>query len=241
MLQEARRLENSHIRYARYNTNKTAQTTTRNIKNKQKNYEGCHSMNASPHTGPLIPYLVFFNKIFDTGIYPSAWCKCIIVPIHKKGVISYPSNYREITLVNVLAQIFSLILRNRLNIWWEEQKVFNDSQFGFRDNRSTTECVFLLHSIIQNIVNGKLKLYCVFIDYEKAFDTIVRDALWLKLLKVGISCKMLTVSCMLQSIYASVTSCVKLSSSMPLSDFFDVTLGLKQGEPLLPISFLSFL
>ena len=33
----------------------------------------------------IIPYLVkIYNKIYDSGTYPDSWCKCLIVPIHKK-------------------------------------------------------------------------------------------------------------------------------------------------------------
>jgi len=85
---------------------------------------------------------------------------------------------------------------------------------------------------------NELKLFCAFIDYEKAFDTVIRDALWTKLVEMNISCKMLN---MLKSIYTRVKSCVKLSSTMQMSDFFDVSLGLKQGEPLSPLLFILFI
>lgn len=104
----------------------------------------------------ISPYLCFiFNKIYDSGIYPEAWSKGIIVPIYKKGVVNVPSNYRGITLVNVTAKIFSLALRNRINKWCENEQVFNDAQYGFRDNRSTADAIFLLHSIIQKVLLKK--------------------------------------------------------------------------------------
>jgi len=64
----------------------------------------------------IAPYLMcIFNHIFDTGIYPEEWSKGVIVPIHKKGCKSDPSNYRGITLINTMSKVFSLLLRNRLN------------------------------------------------------------------------------------------------------------------------------
>jgi hypothetical protein len=95
--------------------------------------------------------------------------------------------------VNVIDKIFSLLLRNNLNKWCEQNHVLNETQFGFRDNHSTADCIFLLHSIIQKVLTNKSKLYCAFIDYEKAFDTVVGDALWVKLLKQGISCKTVNI------------------------------------------------
>ena len=72
-------------------------------------------------------YLVtMFNYIFDKGIYPKSWC-----------------NYRGITLINVVAKIFSTLLRNRINKWCEDETIFNQAQFGFRDKRSTVDCIFI--------------------------------------------------------------------------------------------------
>jgi len=90
------------------------------------------------------------------------------------------------------------LLRNRINKWCEDKNIFNQAQFGFSDKRSTVNCIFILHTIVQNVLHNKSKLHCAFIDYEKAFDTVIHDALWIKLVKKGISCKMLK---MIQAIY----------------------------------------
>jgi hypothetical protein len=187
----------------------------------------------------IAPYLVtIFNCIYDSHTYPESWSKGVIVPIYKKGDRFNPSNYRGITLINVIAKIFSLALRNRINKWCEQSKKFADEQFGFRDNHSTTDCIFILHSIIQNVLANNKKMYCAFIDYEKAFDTVIHDALWVKLVQSGMSCKILK---MIKAIYLNVKSCVKDAANMCFSEFFDVSLGLKQGEPLSPLLFILFI
>ena len=83
-----------------------------------------------------------------------------------------------------------------------------------------------------------MKLWCIFIDYECAFDTVNRNILWEKLMETGISCKIIE---MLKSMYKNIKSCVRLSNNSELSDFFYVSLGLKQGEPLLPLLFILFI
>ena len=181
----------------------------------------------------IAPYLCkIYNKIYESGVYPEQWTKSIIVPIYKKGDRTNPANYRGISLINSMSKIFSLCLRNRLNHWCETEQVLNDSQFGFRDKRSTVDCVFILNSIIQKVLSNNKKLYCAFIDYKSCFDTITTDALWVKLVQTGVSCKFLN---MLKSLYIRVSSCVKTSSTGRLSDYFNIAVGLKQGEPLSPL------
>ena len=37
-------------------------------------------------------------------------------------------------------------------------------------------------------------MYCAVVDYEKAFDTLVSDALWFKLVDNGVSCKLVKMN-----------------------------------------------
>ena len=51
---------------------------------------------------------------------------------------------------------------------------------------STVDNIFVLHSLIAHMVNQGKKLYCAFIDFTKAFDYVVRDNRWYKLVKLGL-------------------------------------------------------
>lgn len=56
----------------------------------------------------LLPFLVsFFNKLYATGSYPTAWTESIIQPIHKKGDVNKPDNYRGISLLNIISKIYT--------------------------------------------------------------------------------------------------------------------------------------
>ena len=185
----------------------------------------------------MVPYLVIiYNKIYESGVYPESWCKGLIVPIHKRGDRNDTNNYRGTMLISVFAKLFSLILRNRLNTWCEDNEVLNEFQFGFRVGRSTSDGIFILHSLVQHVLKDNGKLYCAFIDYEKAIDTVIHEALWLKLVENGISCKFTRI---LQSLYGKVLAAVKIQSDV--SSFFEIALGVKQGEPLSPLLFILFI
>ena len=46
---------------------------------------------------------------------------------------------------------------------------------------------------------------------------------------------------MFKSMYANVKSCIKNPTDMSYSDFFDLNLGVKQGETISPLLFILFM
>jgi exonuclease III len=185
----------------------------------------------------LIPHLnKIFNYIFKYEEYPDSWTKGVIIPIPKKGNLSDVNNYRGITLINTFSKLFSIVIKNRLEKFASHNKLLCDSQFGFRQSKRTTDAIFILLSIIQQQFMKKEKLYAAFVDFQKAFDLVNRDALWFKLLSGGFSSKIVNI---VKLIYSNVMSCVRQENS--LSDFFKIDLGVKQGEPLSPFLFIMFI
>ena len=71
---------------------------------------------------------------------------------------------------------------------------------------------------------------------KKAFDSVYRNALWLKLFKLGVNGKMLRI---VKAMYSSVKCRVRHLNTY--SDFFEVAVGLKQGETMSPVLFSLFI
>ena len=88
--------------------------------------------------------------------------------------MSDPNNYRPIVLVGVLSKLLTSILTERLLYWSEDEGKLINNQFGFRPARSTVDATFILHGIISNILQNKLKLYSSFVEFRKAFDKLNR-------------------------------------------------------------------
>ena len=177
-----------------------------------------------------------FNKLFDTGHFPEKWSEGYIVPLHKKGDINVASNYRGITLLSTLGKLFTKILNDRLSSWAENYHVYIEAQAGFRQNMGTVDNIFVLHSIISCLIHNNKKLYAAFVDFTKAFDYLVRDVIWYKLLKFGVRGKMLNI---IRSMYSNVKSRIKYNNSV--SDEFTCLLGVRQGESLSPFLFSMYL
>ena len=177
-----------------------------------------------------------FNAILDSGCFPDNWTEGIIVPLFKKGDENDVNNFRAVTLVSCLSKLFTAVLNKRVNDWSEKYNTVSDAQFGFKKGFSTVDAIYTLHSLIQNMLNNNKRLYCAFVDLKKAFDSVYHNALWLKLYKLGINGKFLRI---IRAMYDSVKCCVKHCGSY--SEFFEVSVGLKQGETLSPILFSLFI
>ena len=184
----------------------------------------------------LKPLELLFNKILDSGNFPTDWSTGIIVPIHKKGDINDPNNYRGITLVSCFAKLFTSVLNNRLKQWAIQYDIITDAQFGFKSDHSTIDAIFILKHLIDIHIQSKEKLYCAFIDLKKAFDSVSRLSLWYKLIHSGVDGKMLRI---IRSLYQDVK--LKVKGLTSLSDMLNCDLGLLQGEIMSPILFSMFL
>ena len=101
---------------------------------------------------------------------------------------------------------------------------------------STIDNIFILNGLISHCLSNNTKLFCAFVDFKKAFDFVVRENLWFKLIKLGVRGKMLNV---IKSMYECVKSKVKYNNV--LSEEFTCTLGVRQCECLSTFLFSMFL
>ena len=163
-----------------------------------------------------------FNHILKTGLYPEEWSKGIAIPLYKKGDGSDAGNYRPITLISHLEKLFTSVLNRRLLKWCEANNCLTDAQFGFRPGHGTCDAIFALQSLISEYLYKKKKLYCCFVDYQKAFDSVDHVQLWLRLVKLGITGKLLYA---IKSMYQQIKSCVRRFND-ETSDFYTCFKGL---------------
>ena len=182
-------------------------------------------------------YVKLFNIIFDSGIMPNAWTVGNIKPIYKnKGDPQKPENYRPITLVSSLGKTFTSIINNRLKTYAENYDLISWSQAGFRKHHSTTDNLFIIKCLIDIVRARKKKLFCCFIDFKQAFDTVWRKGLWYKMLESKINGKCFNI---IYNLYQDIKS--KITTKEGSSCLFNCTLGVWQGEILSPFLFCIFL
>ena len=127
------------------------------------------------HSGEalVIHITTLLNIIFSTGKFPEIWRDGLILPIHKKNEVNDVINYRGVTLLGTLGKLFTALLNNRLQFWAESHSVYVEAQKGFRRGRSTTDSIFILHSIINSLISQNKKLYCAFFRFATVWIAIV--------------------------------------------------------------------
>ena len=186
----------------------------------------------------LLPYIVkVFNRIYMSETFPNAWSHAVLVPIHKKGDLDNPDNYRGIALLDVFSKIYISIINKRVTIFTEIFDKISESQSGFREGYSTIDNAFILQSVASKLLcMKKRKLYVAFVDFQKAFDSVDRSKLYIKLKRYNFGGKLLES---IKAIYKSVKMSVKCNSK--LTESFSNSIGLRQGCNLSPILFSLYI
>ena len=179
-----------------------------------------------------------FNIILETGLITQKWCIGILTPIFKnKGSAENPENYRGISILSCFSKLFTLLINERLTLYLDDLGIIGENQAGFRSNYSTLDHIFSLKSIIDFYLNKRKKLFCAFVDYKKAFDTVNRNKLWLKVLSTGINGRIFTV---IKNLYRDAKSCIKHPNGN-ISVPFQSMIGVRQGDNLSPLLFSLYL
>ena len=179
----------------------------------------------------LEPLAATFTHLLCDGV-PECLCKGVIHPIFKAGAKGDPSNYHGITVTPVLSKLFAMILEARLSEWAECSGTRADGQAGFCKGHRTVDHVYTLHALITQAKRSKSKLFCCFVDFKKAFDSIPRERMWQILAGLGLEGPLLQC---LQSMYAQDSACVLTQDGC--TEYFPCTAGVKQGSPASPLLF----
>jgi hypothetical protein len=140
----------------------------------------------------LSKLLHFYNLIFINNRAPQSFKRSVIYPLFKKGDPNVAQNYRGLSFIDCVAKIYSSLLHDRLNAWVNERDLLVEYQAGFRKGYSTIDNIFTLSNLVKLRLNFKRgKLFCFFVDFKAAFDTIDRRALFYKLSCLGVSTRMI--------------------------------------------------
>ena len=134
-----------------------------------------------------IPLREIINLSFSMGIYPRKLKIAKVNPIFKdKGDPLLFENYRPISLLSNINKIFEKLAYKRLNSFLTKYNCIYDLQFGFRAKHSTDHALISLTEMVREALDSR-KFSCgIFVDLQKAFDTVDHGILLSKMDYYGI-------------------------------------------------------
>ena len=133
---------------------------------------------------PILKYL--FNNCMHCCIFPNQLKVAKVLPLYKSGDTNNVSNYRPISILPIFSKLFEKLLYSRLKNFFDINHVINNDQYGFRAQHSTSHALHSAVSSISKALNSKNKCLGIFIDFQKAFDTVNHHILLEKLDHCGI-------------------------------------------------------
>ena len=119
-------------------------------------------------------------------MFPDSLKVARVTPLYKKGSKDDPGNYRPISVLPVIGKVFEKLVNVRVMDFLESQQILYKHQYGFRKKFSTKlSLINLSNALMKSIDEGKITLG-IFIDFQKAFDTINHIILIRKLAHYGV-------------------------------------------------------
>ncbi|KAH6585642.1 hypothetical protein BASA50_001250 [Batrachochytrium salamandrivorans] len=177
------------------------------------------------------------GQVFASATISRAWLCASIVSIDKKdGDPLNPGDKRGIALINVGLKLVCKVLQMRIERFVETNNLLSYEQAGFRKREECVGQVVSLVDIIQRRQNAGLNTHVLFIDIQKAFNTVPVGALLWKLQNMGFPRRTLAF---LKALYTSSSARARAGSL--LSDPFPVQRGVRQGCPLSGLLFNLFI
>ena len=133
------------------------------------------------------PLAFLFQLFIDEGFVPSIWRRAYITSIFKKGDSSLPSNYRPISLTCCICKIMESIIKDQLVSYLHCKGLISNHQHAFIKKHSTvTNLLECTHDWAVSL-HGSLDVDVVYVDFARAFDSVVHSKLIYKLTNYGIS------------------------------------------------------
>ena len=161
---------------------------------------------------------------------PQEWKDATIKVLYKKSDRSDCKNFRGISLVS------HTDVANRLSAFCEAQQILPEEQCGFRPARSTIDMLFVVRRLQELGRQRKIPLYMCFVDLQKTYDSVDRELLWKVLARAGVPSVMIHV---IRRFHDGMRARVRIDDG-ELSEWFEVTQGLRQGCVLSPLLFNTF-
>ena len=101
------------------------------------------------------------------GIFPDSLKVCKVTPVDKGGSPTDPSNFRPVSTLSDLTQVFEKLVYKQFINYIEKHDILFPFQFDFRKGHSTAQAVSEIADSLRNAIDSNLFTCGVFIDFTK--------------------------------------------------------------------------
>ena len=179
---------------------------------------------------------MIFKKSLETRTLPKDWKRARVSAIHKKGKKSYPGNYRPVSLTSIVCKIMESIVREHIIKYMQVNKLFSPNQYGFITGRSTVLQLLTVLDKWSEALDMGLSVDCIYMDFQKAFDTVPHRRLIGKLKSYNINEDIIG---WIENFITGRTQKVVIGEEC--SGWVPVTSGIPQGSVLGPMLFVIYI
>lgn len=176
------------------------------------------------------------NDCFSSGVFPNALKKSTVTPIQKKSGTVLINEHRPINMLPVVERVLEKLTYSQLIEYVNKNNLIADHQSGFRANHS---CESAINDVLfewKQAMNESKLIIAVFLDFQRAFETIEPKILLEKLVRFGIKETELKY---FESYLSNRRQVVKLGEF--ISREINNQLGVPQGSVLGPLLFILYI
>ena len=127
----------------------------------------------------------------------------------------------------MVGKVYGRILINRIRD--KTENVVVEVQSGFRRGKGCTDQIFTVRQICKKYLEKGKDVCFAFLDLEKEYDRVDKDAMWKALRLYGIGGRLLQG---VKSLCVGSKACVRVGNRV--SEWFPVRVGLRQGYVVSP-------
>jgi len=169
--------------------------------------------------------------MFNEGVTSTFINKGVITLISKSRDRARLNNWRPIMLLRSVYRILAKVLVGRLQAALSH--IIRPNQTGFVEGRSILDNVFIAQEALSWAEESNQDLVLLLLDFEKAFDKIEWNFLFIALEKLGFEDTWIR---WVKSFYKEASSSIKMNDK--LGPNFQLARSVRQGCPLVPYLFI---
>ena len=124
-----------------------------------------------------IPVTQICNLSITLSVFPNNCKLAKHMPLYKKGSKTDLKNHRPISLLSIVSKNIGKIMQDQTMEYLTDNKILYRYQLKFRWNHWTDTCLSYLMNNILTGFNSGILAEMIFINLQKAFDTINHDTL----------------------------------------------------------------